>query len=118
MNETDRVHLYRETIRILADFFDNKEFTPDGRMYLWKARVTKQEDLIVNVYPHDHPPPHFHVISKQRNIHALFSIPDIELIEVRSGKLSSSDRKKIEYLFKKCPPMMKLLEEKYEDMNM
>lgn len=116
MNEKEREHQYKETIRVLANFLDNKDFTPDGKLFSRKVRVARSEDLVVNVYPHDHDPPHFHVISKQRGISALFSIPDVELLEVRAGRLTSSDRKKIQYLFRQSP-LQKVLMEKYQDMN-
>ena len=57
-----------------------------------KERVTTIDDLQVKIYPNDHNPPHFHVLSKNREIDAKFSIEKCELI---SGKMSSKNLKKI-----------------------
>lgn len=57
-----------------------------------KERVETINDLQVIIYSNDHNPPHFHVISKNRGINAKFTIENCELI---SGKISSSDRKRI-----------------------
>jgi hypothetical protein len=57
-----------------------------------KERVETIDDLQVRIYPNDHNPPHFHVISKNRDIDAKFTIDKCELI---SGNMSSKNLKKI-----------------------
>lgn len=57
-----------------------------------KERVETIDDLQVRIYPNDHNPPHFHVISKNRDIDAKFTIDKCELI---SGNMSSKNLRKI-----------------------
>lgn len=57
-----------------------------------KERVKTIDDLQIIIYSNDHNPPHFHVISKDLEINAKFSIEKCELL---SGEISAKDLKKI-----------------------
>ncbi|MBQ0736448.1 DUF4160 domain-containing protein [Aquimarina celericrescens] len=57
-----------------------------------KERVATIDDLQVKIYPNDHNPPHFHVVSKNKEIDAKFTIEKCDLI---SGNMSSKNLKKI-----------------------
>lgn len=61
-----------------------------------KERVTTINDLQVKIYPNDHIPPHFHVVSKNQEIDAKFKIENCELI---SGSMSSKNLKKIKAFY-------------------
>jgi hypothetical protein len=47
-------------------YLDSTEIAPDGSVYLIKRRIVSVGSLDINIYPQDHDPPHFHVVSKQR----------------------------------------------------
>lgn len=66
----------------------------DGKLQLLhiKALVARMDGLKIEIYPDEHPPPHFHV--RSANINASFRIDDCTKIE---GELSGSQLKKIRY---------------------
>ena len=57
-----------------------------------KERVTTINDLQIKIFPNDHAPPHFHVVSKNKEINAKFTIQACELI---SGTISAKNLKRI-----------------------
>ena len=61
-----------------------------------KERVATIDDLQVIIFPNDHNPPHFHVLSKNKEINAKFTIERCELI---SGEISSKNLKKIKAFY-------------------
>lgn len=81
-----------------------------------KERVATIDDLQVKIYPNDHNPPHFHVISKNREIDAKFTIDKCELI---SGKMSSKNLKKIKafYISMKGQIVLETIWKKYHGNN-
>lgn len=66
----------------------------DGELKLLhiKALVANVRGLKIEIYPNEHPPPHFHV--KSANVDASFAIHDCSLI---SGEISGFDERKIKY---------------------
>ena len=79
----------------LEKHIDNTRIWVDGRVIITKAFVASVKDLRFILHPKDHNPPHFHVISKQRNIDAKFSIDPIEYLSDKGGSISYDDIKKI-----------------------
>ncbi len=105
----------------LADYLeihlDSTAVWPDGRVLKTKRWIASAGDLQIHIYPHDHDPPHFHVISKQRGIDGRFSIHTLELINDKRGHISPNDVKKIKYFFELRPDMLTLLREEYERLK-
>jgi hypothetical protein len=85
----------------------------DGTVIKIKRFVARAGDLEVHIYPNDHRPAHFHVISKQRGINARFDLNTFELINEKQGTISSKDQKKIKNLFEADPRAKSLLEREY-----
>tara|TARA_R110001592_G_scaffold325782_6_gene606382 strand:- start:11375 stop:11731 length:357 start_codon:yes stop_codon:yes gene_type:complete len=81
-----------------------------------KERVSTIDDLRVIIYPNDHFPPHFHVLSKNKEINAKFKIENCELI---SGKISSKNLKKIYAFYKgmKGKMILQAIWSKYQVKN-
>lgn len=81
-----------------------------------KERVETINDLQVKIYPNDHNPPHFHVVSKNREIDAKFTIENCELI---SGNMSSKNLKKIEAFYEgmKGKMVLETIWKKYHGNN-
>ncbi|MCK4504803.1 MAG: DUF4160 domain-containing protein [Candidatus Aegiribacteria sp.] len=104
-------------VGLLEDFIDTRVIMPDGRMYIWKARVASVKDLTIDVYPHDHDPPHFHVRSCQRGIDARFDLSTIELINEKRNRIRSKDIRIIQFFFRKWPDMLEKLKEEYARMH-
>lgn len=82
---------------------DSTSILPDGRVYKVKHKITSIGDLLIEVYPQDHDPEHFHVISKQRSINARFDLRTLEVISHKQGQISRKDEKKIKAFFKQFP---------------
>lgn len=81
-----------------------------------KERVATIDDLQVRIYPNDHNPPHFHVLSKNREIDAKFTIEKCELI---SGNMNSKNLKKIDVFYRgmKGKMVLEMIWKKYHVNN-
>lgn len=75
----------------------------NGKMFLIEIKqlVAKVHGLKIEIYPDEHPPPHFHV--KSPNIDASFNIENCNLLQ---GKIEGRDKKKIEYWHKHAKPLL------------
>lgn len=105
----------------LADYLeihlDSTAVMPDGKVIKTKRWIASTGDLQIHIYPHDHDPPHFHVISKQRGIDGRFSIHTFDLINDKRGQISSNDVKKVKNFFELRPDMKQKLLSEYERMK-
>ncbi len=86
----------------------------DGRVIQIRRRIARVKDLIIEIYPNDHYPPHFHVISNQRGINARFSIKTLTLLDEIQGHISSQDLKKIQNYFEHYPDSLEFLRAEYQ----
>ena len=68
----------------------------DGSLYSIRQLVSMQNGLKIEIYPNEHPPPHFHV--KCGDINVSFSIEDCKLLE---GKLDGRRIALIEWWYKR-----------------
>ena len=66
----------------------------DGSLYFVRARVTRLGRLSLEIYPRDHPPPHFHV--RCPDFEAKLAIADCSLIR---GSLDRRDHEMIRWFF-------------------
>lgn len=68
----------------------------DGELVLLdiKARVDSVNGLKLEIYPNEHPPPHFHV--RSATVNASFRIDNGKLL---NGKVSKGDYKKIQFWY-------------------
>jgi hypothetical protein len=75
----------------------------DGELLLLEIKqlVTRLDGLKIEIYPNEHPPPHFHVNSP--NVSASFSIENCEKLE---GEISSSDKNKVRYWHQFAKPIL------------
>jgi hypothetical protein len=103
--------------KVLEKYLDKTSIWKDGRVYITKAFIDKYKDLEFHIYPKDHFPPHFHVISKQRNIDARFHIESFELISEKRGKISNSDIKKVKSFFKMFKQAREKLNKEYKRLQ-
>lgn len=110
--------LPKQTIsQLLETHLDSTQVLDDGTVYKIKKYVASVGDLTIEVYPKDHPPAHFHVVSKQRRINARFSINTIALLSEKYGEISKKDAKKIQNFFKSNPKMLQKLLSYYSQMQ-
>lgn len=84
----------------LEKYLNTTSVWTDGRVYRVKHLIARINDLQVHVYPKDHSPAHFHVISTQRNINARFDLSTLELLSDDAGNITNRDVKKIQSFFK------------------
>lgn len=64
----------------------------DGSLYFTKQQVDRIKGLKIEIYPNEHPPPHFHV--RGGGINASFSIVDCKHLE---GEISNRNKSIIEW---------------------
>lgn len=76
--------------KALSYEFNNTIIHTDGSVVEQRRLVDVLDRLKIEIYPNEHPPPHFHVLSKDFNV----SI-DILTGEIIRGKLNGDDRKRI-----------------------
>jgi len=88
---------------LIETHLNSTQELPNGEIYNIKKWVCNVGDLSVQVYPKDHWPPHFHVISKQRGMDARFALDTLDLISIKRGKISPKDVKKIRHFFEIHP---------------
>lgn len=102
---------------LLEVHLDSTQVLPDGRVYKIKRFIAATGDLKIEVYPKDHQPSHFHVISKQRDINARFDIYTLELVNLKAGKIKENDIKKIQDFFKTSPTLLNQLRNEHSRMQ-
>jgi Domain of unknown function (DUF4160) len=75
----------------------------DGELLLLELKhlVKRLDGLRIEIYPNEHPPPHFHV--KSPNISASFSIANCEKLK---GEISNGDINKVRYWHKFAKPIL------------
>lgn len=103
----------RNVADLLEVHLDSTQVLPDGTVYKIKRFIAATGDLRIELHPKDHPPAHFHVISKQRNIDARFNISTLEFDSMKKGKISNGDIKKIQSFFRCYPEMLAKLKKEY-----
>lgn len=103
--------------QLLEIHLDSTSQLPNGDIYKTKRFIAGTDDLKVYIYPKDHLPAHFHVISKQRNIDARFDIYTLELINMKKGNIKNVDIKKIKNFFETNPLERKKLITEYERLQ-
>jgi hypothetical protein len=94
-------------------YLDSTEIAPDGSVYLIKRRIASVGSLDINIYPQDHDPPHFHVVSKQRGIDARFYIETLELYNMKHGEIRTKEIKQIQDFFQTNPEALQKLRDEY-----
>lgn len=102
---------------LLETHLDSTQVLPDGRVYRIKRFIAATGDLRIEVYPKDHNPQHFHVISKQRKINARFDIQTLSLINMKQGKIKEEDVRKIQDFFKTHPQCLEKLRSEHARMQ-
>lgn len=103
---------------LLETHLDSTQVLPDGRVYKIKRFIAATGDLRIEVYPKDHYPKHFHVISKQRNIDARFDLNTLELISAKGGRVKKDDIKKIQNFFETHLEALQKLKGEHERMSL
>lgn len=75
----------------------------DGEEFLIETRqlVERLDGLKIEIYPNEHPPPHFHVVSP--DIDASFAIEDCQLL---NGKIDAQKHRKVKFWHKHAKPIL------------
>lgn len=107
----------KNTADLIEIHLDSTKIDSNGQIYKIKEFVASTGDLRVEVYPKDHFPPHFHVVSKQRKINARFDLETLDVLSVKKGKLRQKDIKKIKHFFEVYPHELDKLRKIHEKMS-
>lgn len=102
---------------LLETHLDSTQIWTDGRVYKIKRFIASTGDLQIHVYPKDHLPAHFHVLSKQRGIDARFDLKSLDLISTKIGKIREDDIKKIKNFFEIRPDALEKLKSEHQRMS-
>lgn len=102
---------------LLERHLDSTAIWEDGTVYKVKHLIARSKDLEFHIYPKDHYPPHFHVISKQRGIDARFHIETLELVSMKNGGIKNSDAKKVRIFFESHTEMWDKLKSEHARMQ-
>ena len=75
----------------------------DGELFLIESKplVARVDGLRIEIYPGEHPPPHFHV--KSPDLSASLVIDDCRLL---AGKIDARSHKKIRYWHNRAKPLL------------
>lgn len=102
---------------LLETHLDSTQIWTDGSVYKIKRFIASAGDLEIHVYPKDHLPAHFHVLSKQRDINARFNLENLDLINLKTGKIRESDVRKIKNFFELHPDELAKLRSEHKRMS-
>lgn len=102
---------------LLERYLNATAISPNGEVYEIKAFIASIGDLKIEVYPKDHLPAHFHVVSKSRKLNARFDVNTLELLSVKTGKIQTRDIKKIQTFFEVHPDMLDKLHKEYKRLR-
>jgi hypothetical protein len=107
----------QEIARGLESYLDSRVVDLDGSILLVKGRLDTVRDLEIVLYPKDHLPPHFHVISRQRGIDARLSIETLDVLSEKYGKIKSDDVKKVQGFYRDYPERYEVLKREYDRLK-
>lgn len=108
----------RENIADLLEIHLNStKISNDGQIYKVKHYIASVGDLRIEVYPKDHFPPHFHVISKQRGLNVRIDLYTLKLLSVKKGKARQKDVRKVQHFFEVYPDKLEKLRRKHREMT-
>ncbi len=117
-NEIEDFVELEDLSRDLTESLESLRIWKDGRVYIIKGIIDSINDLKICIYPNDHLPPHFHVVSKQKDLNARFNVYTLDFIDMKHGKISKDDIKKIKYHFlERRPQSLEKLRSEYERLN-
>jgi len=119
-HQTKQINFFSQDSNIadlLETHLDSTQVLPDGTVYKIKRFIASTGDLRIEVYPKDHSPQHFHVISRQRKIDARFDIATLNLINTKLGSIQEKDIKKIQNFFNIFPDCLKKLRNEHARMR-
>jgi len=102
---------------LLEMHLDSTQVLPDGTIYKIKRLIAVIGGLKIEVYPKDHQPTHFHVVSKQRNINAKFDIETLALISAKENNISERNARKIQNFFKSHPTALERLRREHSRLQ-
>lgn len=86
---------YNQSLELLEILLDGRySVWEDGTLLEVRHRVDSKGKLEFHIYSNEHPPPHFHV--KTKDIDALFRIDDGSL---EKGKINGSDQAKVKFWY-------------------
>ncbi|MBI2415793.1 MAG: DUF4160 domain-containing protein [Candidatus Kerfeldbacteria bacterium] len=86
----------------LTNLYPRLRIWTDGRVYEIKELVGQKNSLKFYIYPEDHNPPHFHVISQNGDVDVSFKIEDGKFLRGKAKR--KFDLKKIQYFYDQYRP--------------
>lgn len=102
---------------LLERHLDSTQVYEDGSVIKVKRYIASVGDLKIEVYPKDHKPEHFHVVSKPRGINARFDINTLEHVSTKNGQISKDDIKKIQNFFMTVPGSLDKLRNEHQRLT-
>jgi hypothetical protein len=92
----------QDSAQVLADLLGGGYAVwTDSSLYSIKQLVARVDGLKIHIYPDEHAPPHFHVLSA--NIDASFTIEDCTLLK---GSIGGRERSLVEWWFARSRPRL------------
>lgn len=102
---------------LLEKHLNSTSITPDWRIYTVKHFIASTNGLKIEIYPKDHLPAHFHVVSKERDLNARFDLKTFEYISTKYGKITTKQKKQIKSFLKNNPIVVKKLNLEYKRLK-
>jgi hypothetical protein len=92
---TERAATLDESAAILEELLGGGySIWDDGSLYFIKQLIAKVRNLRIEVYPDEHPPPHFHVVYP--GVNASFALSDGSLIK---GQIGNRERALVKWWY-------------------
>ncbi|RYH67249.1 MAG: DUF4160 domain-containing protein [Alcaligenaceae bacterium] len=96
-------------VEALNAFMASHTILDDGSLFVTKHRVLTVYNYSIEVYPKDHRPAHFHVISKKKNSNARFRLDNFKQYQMKQGTMSNKECELITVFFKSNPEYAEML---------
>jgi len=121
LNKNTETSLKKINVRVISSlmnlFLDSTDVSHGGQLRIQKKFVASTGDLTIEIYPKDHLPDHFHVISRQRKINARFDLDTLEHISNETGQIREKDIRKIQAFLKLHPTYIDVLRSECQRMK-
>lgn len=119
-NREDNIQIEKDTdndelnfANLLEKHLNSTSVTPSGDIYIIKRFVASTNWLKIEVYPKDHFPPHFHVVSKERDLNARFDLDSFDYISTKNWKITDKQKRQIKNFLETNPKIVEKLKNTY-----
>ncbi|TSE03931.1 DUF4160 domain-containing protein [Aquimarina algiphila] len=110
------MEIFEKILTPILNAYFNEKIESIEKVIIDKERIGTVNNMEIRIYPNDHNPPHFHVISRDKKVNAKFKIENCNYI---SGEISGKEKRRIKSFYNdpKTIIVMTKVWNKYQNNN-